>query len=161
MREQLLAMSLAVALALQGCSSRPRQFTPELAAAPTDRREFDSAFATCTQLLAEGKLTSEGRLASGAVGAAAGATTLAVGSAAASGAGLYGGMAVAGATLVALPFVAVFGAWGLAKSKKKKKERAIQAATAGCLEERGYKVTGWTRAKGTRPVSKPASGPTG
>jgi hypothetical protein len=132
-------------LAIQGCSSRPRQFTPELVAAPGDPAEFNAALATCRQLLAEGKLTSEGRLASGAVGAAAGATTLAVGGAAATSAGLYGGMAVASATLVALPFVAVAGAWGMAKSKKKKKERAIQTATAGCLEDRGYKVMGWTR----------------
>ena len=143
MRTRIFVTVLAASLTLQGCSSRPREFTPQLAAAPASQSDFEAAQASCRQLLADGKLTSEGRLASGAVGAAAGATTLAVGSAAASGAGLYGGMAVAGATLVALPFVAVAGAWGLAKSKKKKRERAIQKATAGCLEERGYTVKGW------------------
>jgi hypothetical protein len=54
-------------------------------------------------------------------------------------------MAVAGATVVALPFVAVAGAWGLAKSKKKKKEKAMQTALSGCLEERGHKVASWDK----------------
>jgi hypothetical protein len=137
---------LTASLLLQGCSSKPRQFAPTLSAVPADDAQFDVAYAECRQLLAEGKLNASGRLASGAVGAAAGATTIALGSAAASGAGLYGGMAVAGATLVALPFVAIGGAWGMAKRKQKRKERAIQTATAGCLEERGYKVAGWARA---------------
>jgi hypothetical protein len=105
-------------------------------------------------LLAEGKLTSDGRLASGAAGAAAGATTLAVGSAAASGAGLYGGMAVAGATLVALPFVAIGGAYGMAKARQKRKERAIQTAMAGCLAERGFTVSGWQRKGKIIPARK-------
>jgi hypothetical protein len=54
-------------------------------------------------------------------------------------------MAVAGATVVALPFVAVASAWGLAKSKKKKKEKAMQIALSGCLEERGYQVSRWNK----------------
>jgi hypothetical protein len=146
MKKQIVSAGVLAALLLGGCSSKPRQFAPTLSAAPTDQTQFDSAYAECRQLLADGKLNSSGRLASGAVGAAAGATTVAIGSAAASGAGLYGGMAVAGATLVALPFVAIGGAWGMAKRKQKRKERAIQTATAGCLEERGYKVAGWARA---------------
>ncbi len=142
MRKTVLAVASA-ALLLQACSSRPREFAPALATAPADQGHFDAAFTKCRELLASGKLDSSGRLASGAAGAAAGATTIAVGSAAASGAGLYSGMAVAGATLVALPFVAVAGAWGLAKAKKKKKEHAIQTATSGCLQEQGYTVAGW------------------
>jgi hypothetical protein len=77
-----------------------------------------------------------------------------VGSAAASGAGLYGGMAVAGATLVALPFVALGGAYGIAKAKQKRKEKAIQTAMAGCLDERGHQVTGWQRTGKVVPVRK-------
>jgi hypothetical protein len=115
---------------------------------------FDASVSECGTLLAQGKLTSEGRLASGAAGAAAGATTLAVGSAAASSAGLYGGMAVAGATLVALPFVALGGAYGIAKAKQKRKEKAIQTAMAGCLVERGHEVTGWQRRGKIIPVEK-------
>lgn len=143
MNRSIVLAAAAASLLVQGCSSRPREFVPALASAPEDKGPFESDFAECRQLLADGKLDSRGRLASGAVGAAAGATTLAVGGAAASGAGLYGGMAIAGATLVALPFVAVAGAWGMAKSKKKKKEQAVQTAVAGCLQERGYTVEAW------------------
>lgn len=146
-----LSAALAVALLLQACSSRPREFTPALAAAPADQTKFDADYQTCRQLLADGKLNSAGRLASGAAGAAAGATVAVVGGAAASSAGFYTGLAVAGATVVALPFVAVAGAWGLAKSKKKKKERAIQTAMTGCLEERGYQVASWDRLPKQRP----------
>lgn len=156
MTRKAILLALAGALALQGCSSRPRQFTPDLAAVPVDRGRFEVDYATCRQLLADGQLTSSGRLASGAAGAAAGATALAVGGTVAGSAGFYGGLAVAGATVVALPFVAVAGAWGLAKSKKKKKEKAIQTAIAGCLADRGYEVAGWTRS--TERASKLEAG---
>jgi hypothetical protein len=150
-------LAVAAGAALTGCSSRPRDFSPVIATAFSNQAEFDGAVKQCRELLAQGKLTSDGRLASGAVGAAAGATTLAVGSAAASGAGLYGGMAVAGATLFALPFVAIGGAYGMAKAKQKRREKAIQTAMAGCLDERGHKVTGWQRRGKVIPVAKGAT----
>jgi hypothetical protein len=148
----------AAALALHACSSRPREFTPQLAVAPADAIGFEEAYATCRQLLAQGKLDPEGRLASGGAGAAAGAGTFLAGGAAASAVGGYGGLAVASATVVALPFVAVAGAWGLAKKKKNRKERMIQTATAGCLGQRGYAVAGWTPAKKARASAAAASG---
>lgn len=150
-----LIVAAAAALALTACSSRPRNFTPTLAAVPADQRALDTAVAECGQLLADGKLNSEGRLASGAAGAAAGGATLAAGAAAASSAGLYGGMAVASATIVAIPFVALAGAWGMSKIKRKKKEKAIQLAMSGCLAERGYTVAGWTEAKKKKKVAAP------
>ena len=144
MRTGLVVGTLAVALSLQACSSKPRQFDPKLAMVPPDRAAFETAYSECRQLLADGKLSSDGRLSSGGAGAAAGATTAAVGSAAAVGAGGWGGVALASATVVALPFVMIGGAWGMAKKKKNKKERKIQEATAGCLGERGFAVAGWT-----------------
>ncbi len=78
-------------------------------------------------------------------------TTAAVGRTAAAVAGGWTGVAVASATVVLLPFAAVAGAWRMAKSKKNKKEQAIQQAVAGCLTERGYPVVGW------EPVSKKIS----
>lgn len=147
---------VAVLALLGGCSSRPREFTPVVATPVADTRTLESAMAECKTLLASGKLNSDGRLASAGVGAAAGATTLAVGSAAASGAGLYTGMAVAGATLVALPFVAIGGAYGLAKARQKKKERAIMVAMTGCLQERGFAVSGWQRKGKIVPVAAKA-----
>jgi hypothetical protein len=56
-------------------------------------------------------------------------------------------MAAAGATIIAAPLVAVIGAWGMAKSKKLKKERAVQQTTAQCLSEQGYDVENWVRAR--------------
>jgi hypothetical protein len=66
-------------------------------------------------------------------------------------------MAVAGATLVALPFVALGGAYGMAKAKQKRRERAIQKAMAGCLAERGLEVSGWQRRGKIIPVAAPSS----
>ena len=154
---QKLVLVLAAVVTVAGCSSRPREFSPVLATPAADQKAFDAAVAECTTLLAQGKLNSQGRLASGAAGAAAGGATLAVGSAAASGAGLYSGLAIAGATLVALPFVAVGGAYGMAKAKQKKKEKAIQTAMAGCLDERGHEVAGWQRRGKIIPVKKAAA----
>ncbi|HET7709783.1 MAG TPA: hypothetical protein VFK50_09665 [Sphingomicrobium sp.] len=140
--------AVAIALVIGACSSRPREFRPNLAAAPPSAEEqakFDSDVKQCHQLLVAGKLDSEGRLASAGAGAAAGAATMAGGAALASGAGLYGGMAVASATVVLIPFAAVGGAWMMANAKRSKKEKIIQKAMAGCLTERGHTIVGWEK----------------
>lgn len=137
----------AAMLALQGCSSRPREFTPQLSIAPASKTRLDAAIAECKDLYIAGKLDSSGRSASAAAAVGAGATVAAGGAAAASGAGTLAGMgAIASATVVAIPIVVVAGALGMAKIKRSKKERAIQTALAGCLYERGYEVVGWSRA---------------
>ena len=133
-----IVLAVAAVATLTGCSSRPRNFTPVLAAPASDQAAYNASVAECGTLLAEGKLTSDGRLASGVAGAAASGAALAVGSAAATSAGMFGGLAVAGATIVLLPFAAVGGAVGMAKAKRKKKEAAIQTAMAGCLGESGH-----------------------
>ena len=138
---------LCLALVLAGCSSKPREFTPTLGAAPTDQVKFDAANAECKQLFVTGKLDSSGRLASGGAGAVAGGAVGAAGAAAAASAGLYGGMAVASATLVLMPVAVIGGAIGMAKIKRHRKEVAVQRAMAGCLHERGYDVQGWQKAK--------------
>lgn len=152
MRTGFVVATLTVALSLQSCSSKPRQFDPKLAAVPADQAAFATAHAECRQLLADGKLDSSGRLSSGGAGAAAGGATMAVGSAAAAGVGGWGGLAVASATVVALPFVMVGGGWWMAKSKKNKKERKIQQAMAGCLTEHGFPVVGWTPSSKKKPA---------
>jgi len=139
---------LMAALAVQACSSRPREFSPTLQAAPADEAAYKLAYTDCRTQVASGKLYRRDTLASGGVGAAAGVATGAVGAAAASSAtGFLTGAAVLGATIMATPVVAVVGAWGAAKSRKLKKERAMQEAIAQCLGERGYQVAGWVRAK--------------
>ena len=145
------------ALSLQACSSRPREFAPALATTPSDQNSFEAAFSECRQLLADGKLDTHGHLASGGAGAAAGVTTAAVGGTAAAVAGGWTGLAVASATIVLLPFAAVGGAWKMAKTKKNRKEKAIQQAMAGCLTGRGYPVVGWEPVSGK---TSPAAGKT-
>ena len=138
--------ALVSCLLLEACSSRPREFTPTLAAPAANQADFDVAYSECRQLLVAGKLDSAGRTASGAAGAAAGATTAAVGGAAATAVGGYAGLAAASATIVLLPFAIVGGAWGMSRMKRAKKERAIKTALSGCLQERGYSVAGWSKA---------------
>ena len=154
---QLTAGVLICCLALQACSSRPREFTPQLTRAPGNQSEFDAAFAECQQLLVNGKLDASGRTGSAAAGAGAGVGTAAVGGGAAAIAGGYGGLAVAGATIVLLPFAVLGGAWGMSRMKRAKKERAIKTALQGCLQERGYEVAGWTKGpKKSKPIDAPA-----
>jgi hypothetical protein len=156
MRNPLL-VAAALSLVLAACSSRPREFTPTLGIVPADQVKFDAAFAECRQLYVTGKLDTNGRLASGGVGAAAGGAVGLAGSAGAASAGLWGGMAVASATLVLMPVAIVGGAFGMARIKRHKKEVAIQRVMAGCLHDRGYEVASWHKAP--RPKAEgPARG---
>jgi hypothetical protein len=146
---------LAVVLTMEGCSSRPREFNPTLAAPAASQSDFELAYASCRELLVQGKLDVSGRTGSVGAAAAAGATTALTGGALAS-AGGYAGLAAASATVVLLPFAIVGGAWGMAKMKRAKKERAIKAAMASCLQERGYHVAGWSRAAKKPVIVAPA-----
>ena len=142
-KPKIPASVLALCLTLEACSSTPREFTPQLASAPTAQPEFDAAFATCRELLVTGKLDANGKSSSVAAGAGAGAGTAAVGGAAAAAAGGWGGVALASATIVLLPFAVVGGAWGMSRAKRARKERAIKTALQGCLKDKGYEVVGW------------------
>jgi hypothetical protein len=144
-----------VIVALGACSSRPREFAPTFAAAPADPAKFEADYQSCRVMVAEGQRSGFGaRLASGGAGVAAGAG---VGMAMAG--GTYGTMAgaaaAASATLVLMPAVGVLGAWGLAKAKKNKKERATKAAMSLCLSELGYAADGWKVAKGQKRIKLP------
>jgi hypothetical protein len=150
------AFILLTALSLTACSSRPREFAPTLAAAPADAAAFEADYEKCRILVANGQRSGFGaRLASGGAGVAAGAG---VGMAMAGGtySTVAGAMAAASATLVLMPVVAVASAWGVAKRSKLRKEKAIKAATSLCLEEHGYSVAGWKRAKDQKRI-KPDS----
>jgi hypothetical protein len=142
-------------VSLQGCSSRPREFTPQLAAPPTSRSQFDAAYAICQQLLVEGKLDSTGRGSSAAAGAGAGAGAAAAGGMTAAAVGGYGGLAVASATIVLLPFAVLGGAWGMSRMKRAKKEHAIKIALGGCLQEQGYEVADWAKSPKKSAVVPP------
>jgi hypothetical protein len=144
MRQNLLVAAACAGLLLQGCSSRPREFTPKLGIATAPVAGFDQAYASCTQLMAAGKLNQEGRSGSLGAGAAAGATTAAVGAGTVAVIGpSMGALAVASATVVLLPFAVIGGAWGMAKMKRAKKEATIKKMISGCLQERGYSIADW------------------
>ncbi len=145
MHRNLLVITACAGLVVQGCSSRPRAFSPTLAAASADRAAFEAAYAERDQLLVAGKLDANGRSSSLGAGAAAGATTAAVGAGTAAAIGGYGGLAAASATIVLLPFAIVGGAWGMAKMKRARKEKAIKTAMTGCLDDRGHDVAGWEK----------------
>jgi hypothetical protein len=154
MKYRLMICALVGSVTLQGCSSRPREFTPVLAAPPASEAEFDAAYGNCHQLLVAGKLDANGRTASGAAGVAAGAGTAVVGSTAAAAVGGYAGLAAASATIVLLPFAVLGGAWGMARMKRAKKERAIKTALEGCLQERGYEVANWSKVAKKKPAER-------
>jgi hypothetical protein len=145
---QKLVLAVAAVVTLTGCSSRPREFTPTLGIATAERAGFDQAYATCTQLMAAGKLNQEGRAGSLGAGAAAGVTTAAVGAGTVAALGpSMGALAAASATVVLLPFAVIGGAWGMSKMKRAKKEAAIKKVISGCLQERGYSVADWKMVK--------------
>jgi hypothetical protein len=148
---KIAVCALISCVALQACSSRPREFEPTLATPAPSDAEFEAAYATCHQLLVAGKLNSSGRSGSFGAVAGAGAGTAAAGGTAAAVAGGWGGVALASATVVLLPFAVIGGAWGMSRMKRAKKERAIRTAMEGCLQERGFQVAGWSKA-----IRKPA-----
>lgn len=150
MRMRAIAWT-SLALILEACSSRPREFRPQLGVTSADQSKFEAAYSECNQLFVHGKLDTNGRVASGGAGAAAGSAVGLGGGALATGAGLYGGMAVMSATLVLMPVAIVGGAIGMAKVKRHKKEMAIQHVMAGCLRDRGYEVASWQKAPKAKP----------
>ena len=158
MNGKLMVGAVAAAALVQGCSSRPREFTPALAAPAADAAKFQADYAECRELMVAGKLDKSGRLGSAGVGAAAAGATAVGGAAAATGAGLYTGAAIASATVIAIPFVAIGGAWAMAKAKRNKKERAIQTVMAGCLDQRGHRIVGWEKAKKTKLAKRSNTG---
>jgi outer membrane lipoprotein SlyB len=145
MRKPAIACVTVACLALQACSSRPREFRPTFAATPASQAEVDTAYSTCQQLFVAGKLDSNGQVGSAGAGAAVGVGTAAAGGAAAAAAGPWAGAAVASATVVLLPFAILGGAWGMSRMKRANKERAIKRVMSGCMAQRGYPVAGWTK----------------
>lgn len=154
-----IALVAALAVSLTACSSRPRQFAPQMQVAVTDQAKFAADYETCRVLVARGQRSGFGaQVASGGAGVAAG-----VGAGAAMMGGTAGTMAgaaaAASAAVVLMPIVGVAAAWGLAKNRRLKKEKEIKEATALCLSELGYTVSGWKRDKDQKPIKTPKPEP--
>lgn len=139
-----ICLAVVSALALSACSSRPRTFEPQLASAPAPGAEYYQTLDTCRTLVARGHRSDfKARLASAGTGVAA-AVGIPLGLAALGEAATY---AVATSATALVPLVGIGAAWGMAKRKKNKKEREVKQATALCLSEHGYTVSGWKVAK--------------
>lgn len=144
MKGHALLWAAAGAVTLAGCSSKPRNFAPVMAAAPADASAYEAQWLACREQVAATAKQGSGRLASAAGGAAAGVGgAVAVGTSAGASAGMVGAMAAATATVILAPIAIVGGAWGVSKIKKTKKEKAIKAATADCMARSGYAVEKW------------------
>lgn len=139
MRYQATTVIVLAAVLTAGCSSKPRAFAPQLAAAPADEIAYQHSLARCRESagMTGGKSTGT-KIASGA-GAAA------VGGATAGGASWGAAAAASAASIVALPVLGLV--WGLSRGDRSRKERRIKQSTAECLQGEGYTVAGWTRIK--------------
>lgn len=141
-----VALAVACAVGVAGCSSKPRNFAPMLAAPPADAEAYEARWLDCREQVAQATDQRANRGVSAAGGVAAGAGAGVATGAAVSGA-TYGTMAAAAAAaaaaLAVVPVAGLAGAWGISKMKKTKKERAIKAATAECLARSGYAVERW------------------
>ena len=71
MPKTFVLMTMAAAVLVSGCSSRPRNFAPVLAAAPADEKSYQAQLYECRQRLAA-RMDRSGRLTSAAGGAAVG-----------------------------------------------------------------------------------------
>ena len=146
MKGHALLWAAAGAVILTGCSSRPRNFAPVLAAPPADQQQYEAQWLACRQQVAVTTKNGSERGVSALGGAAVGAGgAVAVGAAASTATyATYGAAAAAlGATILMAPVAALGGAWGISKIKKNKKEKVIKAATADCMAKAGYSVDKW------------------
>ena len=144
MKRHALLWAAAGAVILTGCSSKPRNFAPVMAAPPADAQVYEAQWLACREQVAATAKNGSGRLASAAGGAVAGVGGVAaVGTTAGASAGMVGAMAAATATVILAPIAIVGGAWGVSKIKKTKKEKAIKSATADCMAKAGYSVEKW------------------
>lgn len=146
MRNAYVGVLGIVSLGVTGCSSTPRNFAPQLSVAPGDPGRYEQAWLECREQVAASSKGGSKRGGSAAAGLAAGAGAGAAGAAATSGAtyATIGGAAAAGAVVIAaVPVLGLAGAWGYSKIRKTKREKAVKAATAECLDRSGYDVSGW------------------
>ncbi len=152
------AAILMLMLVLQtGCSTRPRDFKPNIAVAPVNQDGQMRDFAVCKMMVDRGVRGKFGQtaaaLAPGAAGTVAGvgyalvATTNALASATAT--IITGGAATttstAGAVTLAnvLPIVGTAASVALAAGIKSGNEKKVKSALGACMKEFGHEVATW------------------
>lgn len=152
MKLTLIAAVAGAALLVGGCSTRPREFVPMLAAAPTDTSDYQTDLGTCNQLVAQGYKGGFLEAAAAGGGGVAAGYAAGLGSVAAGVTPVGLGMsATAGAALLTImPVVGIGAAVGITRTIRGGKEKKIKTAMADCLAEHGHAVEGWELAKKRR-----------
>jgi len=137
---------IVLVLAVAGCSTVPREFTPVLAQSLSLDPHFASAMVQCTALVDAGVRANFGNQALGAVAvgttAAYGTGAVAMASA---GSTLLGSAAAASVAVVAMPVAGILVGVGYSRRVRAGREREIQTAMTTCLAESGYQVQRWDR----------------
>jgi hypothetical protein len=156
------ATALMLLLALQaGCSTRPRDFRPNMVVAPVNQDVQMRDFAVCKMMVDRGVRGNFSKqavaLAPGAVGATAGFAVgfAAVVSTAASGTVSAITSAITGTTATttttagaatlstALPIIGAAASVAIAAGIKKSNEKKVKSALGTCMKEYGHDVTTW------------------
>ncbi|MGQ7828832.1 hypothetical protein [Altererythrobacter sp. Z27] len=134
----------AMATALAGCSTKPRNFAASVSTPVPDRVAFEQDYRTCAALVKSGHSSNfKGAAASGFAGAAGTfGTTAAFASA--------GGIGIGGASTaasLAIPGVGILAAVGMSRAIRGGKERRFKRNMSACLSEYGYEVADWEKLK--------------
>lgn len=153
MRRATAVMMLAV---LAGCSTKPRDFRPNLAVAPINQDVQTRDFAVCKMMVDRGVRGSfvkqAAALTPGVVGTTAGAS---IAFAAAFETALSGGTAsTAGAATLstALPIVGAAASAAIAAGVKRGNEMKVKSALGACMKEYGHDVTTWQLDRSKTPT---------
>jgi len=151
------AATLLLLMLLAACSTRPRDFKPNMAVAPVNQGVQMRDFAVCKMMVDRGVRGNFSKqtvaLVPGAVGATAGFTVayVAVVNAAASASVsvLTGGAATTSSTAgaatlsTALPIIGAAASVAIAAGIKKGNEKKVKSALGACMKEYGHDVATW------------------
>ena len=143
-------IAAAMATALGGCSTKPRNFAASVSTQVPDRVAFEQDYRTCDSLVKAGHSSgfktaaTTTAISAGAVGAGAGVAALGAG-------GTYSGFgaagAAAGAVMAAATVVGGFAGFGITRMIRGGKERKFKRNMSACLSEYGYEVADWEKLK--------------
>lgn len=140
-------IAAAMATALGGCSTKPRNFAASVSTPVPDRVAFEQDYRTCDSLVKAGH---KGDFKSAALQtAAAGIGTVGTGAGlvATGTVGITSSTGAAAAATAAMPVVGVLLGFGVSRAIRGGKERKFKRNMSACLSEYGYEVADWEKLK--------------
>jgi hypothetical protein len=149
--------TLLLLVLLAGCSTRPRDFRPNVVVAPVNQDVQMRDFAVCKMMVDRGVRGNFSKqtvaLAPGAVGATAGFVVTYVAAvnafAGATASAVTGGLATTSSTAgaatlsTALPIIGAAASVAIAAGIKRGNEKKVKSALGACMKEYGHDVTTW------------------